>query len=413
MNAAIVRPVNNRGRLINFIIGVTGVVAGGQAVINNPTALRAHMMSLQCSGIGYNLRSTVAVNNAAGTLAAGQITATVVNGQITGLTIVTAAFTQANGTYPLTFTDPVGIGAAGTYTIAANVITLVTLTSGGVVGPIPPDLFFTSFQQSIGGTLFRDINPVDILAIAYAQSKISQYIPRAGELPVFYTEPWRNMNQRNDTTSWDLFGQTTWQIKMGIVSAVTSPSVIGHYEFDGIRNTRKQTGANGTVTKVAFLNPVRQHAFTIPVPAGRFDINYLPADAPIARMWLGETGPGSIYQVEVYQDGNKILEATLDEIMAAYGRYGFILAQGNAAGSLTAGTQVLTQTGTVVAGTYSPTQVVTQQFKTYDAAFIADPDQRLYKALQIAKTNGLILRVYSAAATNLNILMETLPGGYS
>ena len=98
-------------------------------------------------------------------------------------------------------------------------------------------------------------------------------------------------------------------------------------------------------------------------------------------MWCYETdintgvrlGKGSIYQLELYQDGNKILETTLAQNDQIISEYGF-------------------------------------NTNIYDAAFVADPDQRLNKALKVL--NNMILRVYSTAPANLTVVMETLPGAY-
>jgi hypothetical protein len=392
--------VNNRGRQINFLTGITGVAAGGQAVINMPVNLRLHRLKLNCSGIYYSA-PVITGTNPTNPLAAGAITATVVNGVITGFTIVTSALTTANGTYNMTITDPTGVGASGTFTVASNVITSTSLTSGGTVGPVPPAVFLNSIQHSVNGVLMRDIAPADVLSIATSQSRDSgSYLPRPGELPVYFTEPWRNINQNNEITSWDLFGQATYQIKFGISTAMTSPGLVGTYEFDFQRNLRPVT-SQGKTTMQPFLQVVRQHSFNVVVPAGRFDINYLPIDYPITRMWLGETGPGSIQQVELYQDKNKILEATNEQITENYGDYGIEVGLANSTYTTTLAANALTG---------QPAGTFTSPRNFFDAAYVADPDQRIGKALQIA--NEMILRVYSASPTTLKVVMESLPGSY-
>ena len=166
-------------------------------------------------------------------------------GVITGVTVTNTVSSLADGTYPLTITDVPGggIGATGTYTVATLVVTAAAITLGGVIGPVDPSIFFTTFQQSVNGVIMRDIDPDDMLSIAFAQSQITRYVPRAGELPFYFTEPWRNVNRFNDTTSWDLIGQSTWQIKGGITRNITSPGVSGWYEFDFLRNQRSRPRA--------------------------------------------------------------------------------------------------------------------------------------------------------------------------
>jgi|HubBroStandDraft_2_1064218.scaffolds.fasta_scaffold00568_17 hypothetical protein len=416
--------VNNIGRQINFISGITGVSPGGVSTIQMPTNLRAHRLDFNCSGIAY--QSPTATKEAADT-GTGTFTLTVTNGVITAIAIATSNSSLGAGTYPLTILDSlytaanglvyrVGQGATGTYTVnGSNVITAAAITLGGVVAPIPPELFFTSFKQLVNGVNIRDIQPAEIMRIQAANPQFAPWLystataanqggpylsgtgatasglqvggalsgALAGNLPVFFTEPWRNLNHHNEVTSWDLFGQGTWQIQAGVASNITSPSLVGAYEFDNRRNTRPST-KGGTTTNVPFLQPVAQHQFAYPVPTGRFDLTTLPAAYPISRIWLYETnsttgarlGAGSIYQLEIYQDGNKILEVTADEMNEMYNEYGFNTA-------------------------------------IYDAAYIADPDQRLWKALKIASATGLLVRVYSTTSAVLNVIMETLPGAYA
>lgn len=385
--------VVNKGRLNNFISGITGVQPGGVAVLNMPVNLRAHRMNFQCSAIAYGLGATAPTAVPTTADAGATFTVTVVNGVITAINIVGSTSTHGAGTFPLTildglYTNPdgstvrIGQGATGTYTVnGSNVVTAATVTSGGVVAPIPPELLITGLKQLVNGVNMRDITPINIRRITYANPAERNYNPVTGELAIFFTEPWRNVNQHNEITSWDLFGQNTWQFQINIATNITSPSLVGSYEFDYMRNTRPVPTKDG-VQQVPFLQPVRQHQFTYPVASGRFDVTTLPVDFPIARMWLYETdintgavlAKGAIFQVELYQDGNKVLETTINQNDQIYAEYGFNVA-------------------------------------VFNAAFISDPDQRLYKALKIA--NNMILRVYSTSAANLNVVLETLPGSYS
>jgi hypothetical protein len=225
----------------------------------------------------------------------------------------------------------------------------------------------------------RDISAANTQRINAANPQ-NGWVPSAGEFARFYTEPWRNLNQHNEVTSWDLAGQNTWQYQIGIAANVTQPSIVGAYEFDYERNTRPQT-VGGKVERVPFLQPVRHHQYSFPVGAGRFDLTTLPWDFPIGRLWMYETdlntgarlGVGSIYQVELYQDGNKVMENTLAQNQQTLAEYGF-------------------------------------NYNIFDAAFVSDPDQRLFKALHVQKQ--LILRVYSTTAANLNVVIESLPGAF-
>lgn len=406
MNPAASAPVAqssnpNRGRLINFILGFQGVNPGGQMTVNMPVNSRVHRGSLQCSGIAYQAPVILPLAGDTGNVVFTPIFS---GGVITGVTFPGGATSsEADGVHALVITDVPGggIGATGTYTVATGVVTAAAITLGGVVGPVDPAIFFTTFQQSVNGVIMRDIGPEDILGIAFAWSPLTRYTPRAGELPFYFTEPWRNVNGHNETTSWDLMGQSTWQIKGGITRNITSPGLSGWYEFDYIPNQRSQRDSKGKNVMVPFCQPVRQHSYSIPVVAGMYNINWLPFDVPISRIWLVETGPGAIFQLEVYEDGNKILEVTDEQDYEIYGPYGALIGRG---------VQLVNQLGAVVDGTYQPAQAVTQDFVTYDAAYISDPDQRIFKALQVSKQFNI--RVYSSAQTNVKVVMETLPGAF-
>jgi hypothetical protein len=139
---------------------------------------------------------------------------------------------------------------------------------------------------------------------------------------------------------------------------------------------------NGKQVMVPFLQPVRQHQYSFPVGQGRTDITQIPFDYPISRLWVYATdlstgallGVGSVTQLELYQDSNKVLESTLAQNQQIISEYGF-----------------------------NPL--------VFDAAFVSDPDQRLFKALRVE--NQLILRVYTAQAANINVVVESLPGAYA
>ena len=368
--------VQNFGASINIVSGIQGVSPGGQASINMPVNQRIHRETYQCGGIAYGLNGTVTAVPA--TVDAGAtFSVSTANGVVTGINIIDGVATHDAGIDPLTITDApyvalngntvnVGQGATGTYTVnGANDVTSAAITSGGAVSPVPPELFFTSQKRQVNGVVIRDMSVPNVMKIALANS----YVMANGEYPVFFTEPWRKIVDHDQATAWDLFGQSTYQILYGIASNISSPQLTGTYEFDYLRNARR--GPKGE--QVLFLRPIKQHTFTYNVPAGVYNITSLPIDFPIQRMWLNETGKGSITQVELYQDGNKILEGTFTQVDEMLKQYAF-----------------------------------NPQVFDYNAVF--DPDQRLGKALKVS--NALIFRVYSAAPTALNVNMEIQADNY-
>lgn len=212
----------------------------------------------------------------------------------------------------------------------------------------------------------RDISAFEAMKIATANGL--QHA--SGEFDVYFTEPWRKIVDHDQATAWDLIGQSTYQILLKIATGITSPTLSGLYEFDYLRNARRDAQGN----PVLFLRPIVQHAFSYNVPAGVFNVTSLPLDKPIQRMWLDETGTGSITQIELYQDGNKVVEGTYTQINEMLAQYGFTT-------------------------------------EVFDYPVVFDQDERLGKALKVF--DNMILRVYSAAPATLTVVMEQQASDYT
>lgn len=382
----------NQGRLINFINGITGVSAGGQAVVNMPVNRRYHSLSLQCTGVNYSGGTGKAITALTGTGVSATGTLTVVNGVPTAIAIVAGGSGWTVGD-TFTIADDTGAGFVGTVATVTGgppgALATATVTVAGTPTAISPISFFNSVKLLVNGVNMRDISPTEILKICIANG----YLPRRGELPIFFTEPWRNLNEPPWVTSWDLFGQSTFQIQMGIASTVSNPGLVGCQEFDYQRNLRPD-GKGGLIP---FLQPMAHHSFTFPIVAGRNDINTLPFNFPISRMWLQGSTPGSITQVEVDQDGNKPFEATQEQILESYRQYGITF------GDPTYLNQNYSTVGALKSAYQQPIY--------FDSAFVADFDTRWWEALKCQ--SSMILRVYSSVAQTLTVVMETLPGSFA
>jgi hypothetical protein len=130
------------------------------------------------------------------------------------------------------------------------------------------------------------------------------------------------------------------------------------------------------------LQPLARHAQTFPVPAGAalYSITTVPfllapnVPLPILRLYFSESVPGNITQIEIDQDGNKIVQFTAAQIRQMYKDYRF-------------------NTG------------------VFGAMFVADIDHRIYKALRCQQ--NLVIWVASAVSQQVSIVRETLPGAYS
>jgi hypothetical protein len=315
----------------------------------------------------------------------------VTNGVITAITNNGGTSTKANGVYALVILDSlyvmvngttvrVGTGATGTYTVAGGVVTASAVTLGGVISPVPGELFFSSFKHVVNGQPIRDTNPIEQVRMYLSNPTYEGQRSGfdTGDFPSFFTEPWRNINFHNAVTSWDLNGQTSYSIQFQVSQAVGSPQLIGAVEYDNQRNAVPQ--ANGSAK--AFLQPVAYHQFSLNIPSGRSAVTILPIDNPIARIWFycintttwARITPNNLTQLEVNQDNNFVLQTTISELQSLLSQYGF-------------------DTG------------------IYDAAFVADIDQRLTNALSCAKS--LTIWPTATAACTLVMVMETLPGKFS
>lgn len=278
----------NSGRIVNQIPGITGVAAGGIALINLPVNARYHRLTLQ---------------------------------------------TTNNG-------------------VAAD-----------------PTTVLSSAKILVNGTNMRDISPANVIGLA----KVSGYAPAVGELPITFTEPARNMLVPNDSNSWDMAGQSTFSLQFGILAG-TVPGLTGVMEFDFLRNQRD--AGDAAHTQIPFLQPIAQHQFLINGNAGRNDIVNLPYDFPISRLFVTSGAGNNISLLEVYQDGNKIVEGTPAQINQLAAQYGFLLGGAN----------------------------------PFESAAIFDVDSRWWKSLKCA--NSLNLRVTLTNADTITVLEEMLPGAY-
>jgi hypothetical protein len=410
----LLQSAQNFGRLINRITGIQGVNPGGQASINMPVNQRVHREDFQCSGIAWIAPIVVFSGGTTGTTIVPPTAHAVVQaGVITGIVIDTGG-SGYTGAPDVTVIDEIYgtnmFNFIGTANLTLDAVSSVTITSGGSVAAVPPERFFTSMKHLVGGTIIRDITPEQGLAIAQFNNMIPQiasnrvtfglipqvqgvpiaanlpitplgsvgasqmplpYVP--GQYPVYFTEPWRKIVNHDTATSWDLFGQTTYQILAGITPNITAPNLTGLYEFDYLRNAIMQKNAQGKVVgQQLFLKPVKQHAFSFNVPSGVYDLTTLPLTYPIQRLYF--YGPSLPYQIEVNADGNKVLEGTSEEVMRMYRDYGF-------------------------------------NTDIFDVAYISDPDQRLGNALKVRQ--NLDIKIWNTNATQMTVIMESTPPAYA
>lgn len=266
---------------------------------------------------------------------------------------------------------------------------ILNVTEAGVAAAVTS--IITSVKIIVNGIPIRDITPANILKIAQAQG----YFPVLGELPILFTEPFNtagNINEPDDVLAWDLAGQSTFSIQLGIKNTTVTPGVQGIYEFDYQRNQLP----DGSL----FLQPVAHREFSLPIVTGRNDITILPFSFPIRRMWLQGSTPGQILDYELYQDGNKVHEATVLQTRQAYRQYGFRF------NSTPDATPFRNATGPADLAL----SALLEAANYFDSAYVSDPDGRYWRALRIDK--AMLLRVNSGAAQTLTVVQETMPGAF-
>ena len=382
----------NLGRQRNFITGIQGVAPGGQATVNFACDRRYHRLIFQ----------TTAVNFTGGTA----LTATALTGSGTGLkvdvTVATnhtvATIVQHSGNAgsgfttgdTITFTDATGTGFVGTVTASAGAVTAIAITTNGTPSAISPSVAIGTVKLLVNG-----VNVADLTAQQEIQRAQFNNMPglALGQLPILFTEPWRNVNRWPEITSWDMAGQGSFQIQLAFAANLVSPGLTGQMEFDYQRNTSQgpvvstfyqQLLASGQAP-APILSPISRHAFTFQLNAGLNLIGQgqIPFNFPILRLYMLGSSPGNITQVEIDQDASKVEE-------------GYIITQNGGA--------QLGQTNEALAE-YGFNNAI------FDAAYVADINQRLDGALKCR--SNLQLKIYSAVSQSLTILQEKLPGSYS
>lgn len=242
----------------------------------------------------------------------------------------------------------------------------------------------------VNGITIRECSALNIIR----SSILRGYIPKKGELPIWFTEPRHtNVNEPPDVLSWDLQGQSTFQIFVSIKSGLTAPELSGTMEFDFARNQLP----SGKV----FLQPVGVREYTLNAVAGENRINNIPFSHPIRSLLFKATNAGEIEKVVIEQDGNIVMEATYLQMVQAYRQYGFVFSDNEL------------DSRTFAAGTSDATLAANSNLEArsyFDAAFLTDIDGRYWKVLRAAQSLDVRLTMTNAQA--VTILAETMPGAF-
>lgn len=381
----------NTGRQRNFITGIQGVSAGGQASINFACDRRYHRMLFNLTAINFTGGTNLPATHLTGS-GTGLTVDVTVNSSFQVATIIPHSGSAGSGFTTgdtITFTDATGTGFVGTVTASGGAVTAIAITTAGTPSACSPSRMVNTVKLTVNGVNVADLTgPQEVL-----RAQFNGVNPGAGQLPIFFTEPWRNYTRFPEITSWDMAGQSTFQVQIGINSNIVSPGITGDMEFDYIRNTAsggivaslyQQLLAAGSAP-APILAPISRHAFTFQLNAGLNLVGQgqIPFNFPILRMFMIGSSPGNLTQLEVLQDSSKVEE-------------GFIITQNNG-GQLGQINEFLSEQGFFPA--------------IFDASYVADMNNRIDTALKCR--SNLQLKIYSAVSQSLTIIQEKLPGSYS
>lgn len=204
-----------------------------------------------------------------------------------------------------------GVSSGGIATVNAPVnrryhsLRILTTNAAGVL--TDPTTIVSLVELVINGVVMRSCTPATFIN----KAKTYKYTPATGEIPIFFTEPWRNESpSAAEATSWDLFGQSTFVIRLTFLSpggGVGIQSILA--DFDGKRNVKRDASGN----QVPFLAIIKSTDISIVGASGQNDITTIPTSYPIQRLYT-DVSANAISKVEFYGDNNvKILESTKGE----------------------------------------------------------------------------------------------------
>jgi hypothetical protein len=131
----------------------------------------------------------------------------------------------------------------------------------------------------------------------------------AGQLKIFFAEPWRRSAQGEDALAWGVADVDTFQVEIDIASGATSPSL--KVRAHVVRNSRPL----GAIMK--------WRKFTVaPSATGIYNLTTLPRQDSYARLHFFENAAGDIDDIEVLVDGRQEFKATDALFESLYGDNG-------------------------------------------------------------------------------------------
>lgn len=164
------------------------------------------------------------------------------------------------------------------------------------------DTIVDKIRLIVGSKTIREITAGDLLSIA----QLNGVAVVAGELPIYFSEPWRASVMAEEATSWPMFGVNSFTLQVDLLANVGHVST---FDLRGFWDKLPNLDQNGK----PFLEIIKQLSQTAIIPAGESTINTIDIDHFIHRILMRPIGAATIDKVRVDRDGETIHELNSDE----------------------------------------------------------------------------------------------------
>ena len=171
-------------------------------------------------------------------------------------------------------------------------------TVGGNPSTDPTAILATgqSVQLICDGITVRSLSPEQIIKIA----ALNGITAAAGELPMYFSEPWRASVTGEESTSWPMYYNRKLTLQVTFAAGAVNPSMAVMASYDYAKNI-----ADGK----EFMAIVKQLQYQDSIPAGNFDFLLVPKQFPIQRVHFAVSA-GTVVNIEVYRNSEKVREGT-------------------------------------------------------------------------------------------------------
>lgn len=168
------------------------------------------------------------------------------------------------------------------------------------VNPLVAADIVDGVQLLVNGVTMLDLTADQLRRIYLLNNKIAAgSVLDDSEIPIMFAEPARASVTDENITAFDLFGESSFTMKVKIKSGVTTPALSGVALFDYLRSD-----LNGKVVKQA----IKRNVVGVNAPSGVYDITQIQVKNPVQRILLD--GAQNITNVEVKADSVRVYEST-------------------------------------------------------------------------------------------------------